>query len=264
MHRANLTNLFVFLLLLSFSVLILGADSAGILNPARRTVSLVSVPIQGWIYNFSTTIKGEFLFFFQVRSIGRDYENLKIDYAKILAQTTKLKAVQEENNILRAQFESKPEGASKLLPARVIGFPKNLILDQGSNTQVKVGDIAVLENSFIGEVASVGPNSSILRIPTDPGSSISVYVDSPRGPKGAVVGNFGSTMVLEKILPEEKIEEGDLVLTAGEEKRGNIPKGLILGKISKISKDPSAVFQSAEVKPIWPYGDLRLVFLSSE
>jgi len=263
MHRTNIANLFIFLLLISFSVLILSFDKLGFWEPAKRVVAIGSIPAQGALYSFSSGAKEEFLFLFQVRKIGQQYDDLKKEYAKLLAQNMKLKAVQEENKILRSQYESNPPISFKLLPARVIGFPKNLILDQGSLAGVKVGDIVVLENSFIGEITSVGSNYSLVRIPTDSTSSISVYVDSPSGPKGVVKGDFGQVMILDKILPEEKLEEGKLVMTAGEEEAGNIPKGLILGKISKIKKDQAAVFQTAQVEPIWPYDQLTTVFVSS-
>ena len=264
MHRTNIANIFAFLFLFSFSVLILAVDKIGVFMPLKRTCAYLTIPVQGGIYSFTNGAKQEFLFLFQIQKIGRQYDDLKKDYARVLSQNLKLKAVQEENKILRAQFESQPETAAKLLPAKVVGLPKNLILDKGSSSGVAVGDIAVLENSFLGEVITVGSNYSNVRIPTDSASSITVYVDTPRGPKGLVKGSFDQGMILDKILPEEKLEVGQLVLTAGEEEAGNIPKGLILGKISKIKKDEAAVFQTAEIEPIWPYDQLATVFVSLE
>jgi len=263
MQRSILANVPLFLLLLALSFLTFSFDRLGIFGPAKNAVGFVAVPVQSAIFNFSQKMKLEFATFLQVRQIAQDYQKLQEDYAKLLAEHARLSAVQQENKILRSQFEVQPDLAPKLLPAQVIGLSKNLLIDQGSQAGVKTGQVVTLKNTLIGQVIAESANFATVQLPTSPQSSITAYVESPGGSKGVVTGSFGSTMVVEKILPEEHLEVGQLVFTAGEEERGNIPKGLILGKISKVEKKEAAVFQSAEIEPLFKFDQLRLVFVDA-
>ena len=71
-------------------------------------------------------------------------------------------------------------------------------------------------------------------------------------------GRFGHRIVLEKLVQGKKLTKCDIVFYSGE---ADMPKGLVLGKISKVEKNPSAIFQKAEVEPIISYGRLEIVFI---
>ncbi|MCX6798368.1 MAG: hypothetical protein NTX66_04140, partial [Candidatus Falkowbacteria bacterium] len=64
---------------------------------------------------------------------------------------------------------------------------------------------------------------------------------------GIVTGELGLTSKMEFIPQTENIKEGDLAATSGLEQ--NIPRGLVIGRVTKVVKENNAVWQSAAIEP---------------
>lgn len=253
------------IIFLFISALILGADIIGITSPLRQVFNVLTTPFQRALYLGGQRIAGEASLFIELRSALQKANALERQYQQTLAQFSYLSNVSKENEILKRQFAHSQTDSSKLLPAKVIGLSRYLLISGGSNDGVKVGQVVILENSLIGRVVEVDAKSARVMLPTDSESKITISVsEGERNPKGVLVGDFGVSMHLEKILPEEKIEVGDFVLTAGnfgEDFGFFYPKGLLVGRISKVNKADNQLFQEAEVEPIFDYHDLNLVFV---
>lgn len=253
------------LYLLVVCIILFVADRGGLAKPARLTVDFITLPVQQVIHEGVDRVSSEILIFWELRKISHRYNALEKQYNQSLANYINLSQVNRENEILKRQFASSQNETQKLLPAEVIGISRYLIISQGAENGVKTGQVVVLENSLIGRVVAVSPKSSRVLLPTDPESKITAYIQrTDRGPKGIVIGAFGSSMRLEKILPEEKIEVGDLLLTAGDVE-GDFgylyPKNLLIGRVTEVNKSDSDLFQGAEMLPIFDYQHLETVFV---
>ncbi len=70
---------------------------------------------------------------------------------------------------------------------------------------------------------------------------------------GEVVGDLGGTLVMDKIDATQQVVLGEEVVTAGltlgEAVRSPYPKGLVIGRIIDVTRDPNAVVQTAFVDP---------------
>ncbi len=98
---------------------------------------------------------------------------------------------------------------------------------------------------------------------SDPDSRLTAFSqsDSGRG-KGVLSGQFGSEMLLDKILHEEPIKVGDLVYSEGQEIE--IPRGLVLGQVTQLIEKDEEAFKQAKIKPVFNIGDLEVVFVVGE
>lgn len=74
---------------------------------------------------------------------------------------------------------------------------------------------------------------------------------------GLAQGKYGLSVEADFIPLEKNIKVGDLVVTSGLEE--GIPRGLILGEIENIKKNPEQPFQAAIIKPAISLEDLRVV-----
>ena len=77
--------------------------------------------------------------------------------------------------------------------------------------------------------------------------------------QGILLGQFGSEMLLDKVIHEEPMEKNDLVYTSGSE--DNIPRGLIVGRVEETLVKDGEVFKRAKVKPIFNLANLDLLFV---
>ncbi len=253
-----------FTLLLIAAVFLL-SDLVGLAKPMRQAVNFIALPLERLTYQGGRAIAQEVSIFWELRSVLGKYYALEKEHRETVAHLNNLSQVAKENEILKAQFARSPVETQKLLPAQVMGVSRYLILNKGQQDGVKGGQVVVLENSLIGKVVEVTATSARVLLPTDPNSEITAEVaGGSYRPRGLVVGDFGVGMHLEKILPDEMVEVGDLVLTSGELTEGSnegYPKDLVIGKISKVQRSDSDLFQRAEVEPIFSYRDLDLVFV---
>jgi rod shape-determining protein MreC len=117
---------------------------------------------------------------------------------------------------------------------------------------VAVGHVVLSDQGVVGRVVEVGPNYSKVLLVTDPGSAVAALVQGSRA-TGIVRGQFGDSLLMEWVLTSEKIEPGDVVLTAGlalgDELRSHYPKGLILGRVVDVTRAENSAYQRAVLQP---------------
>jgi len=101
---------------------------------------------------------------------------------------------------------------------------------------------------------------SRVRLVTDGDSAVAA--ETNRGVKGSLVGVGGEGMLFEQILQEKRLEVGDIVVTSGA--LGNLPSGIVLGKVVEVLEIASAVYKSAKVKPLFLETEVDYVFVLIE
>ncbi|MDB4955433.1 MAG: rod shape-determining protein MreC [Myxococcales bacterium] len=158
--------------------------------------------------------------------------------------------------------------------ARVIGAPLSpqfrvirLRIDRGSR-EVAPGMPVITGAGPVGRVDKVYGDYADVTLISDPGSSIEVVI--PRtGGRGMLTGlgrpdSYACAIEwLEKqssiaVSGSAKVEIGDEIVTSG--LGASFPPGLVVGKISKISKD-DGMFQRVEVEPVVDVSRVRAVMV---
>ena len=115
----------------------------------------------------------------------------------------------------------------------------------------------------MGKIISVSERASNVQLMADPDSKVAAFSQGLEGKaKGVLIGQFGSEILFDKILHEEKINVGDLVYSEGTE--GFLPRGLILGRVTKVLERENEIFKQAKVQPNFNISDLDLVFVIQE
>jgi rod shape-determining protein MreC len=174
----------------------------------------------------------------------------------------KLSTCLEENEHLKKLLGAPLPSEWKFKMARVIGIAEKMKIDMGLRNGAEEGMIVVSENIYIGQVISLGKGESLVRLATDSNSRIPVVIKPSNTmgtqARGLLRGQFGDKLLLERVLQEEDIRQGDLVITSGEE--GYLPD-LIIGQIKEVSKGTAEIYQQAVITPLVDYSSLKFVFL---
>lgn len=174
----------------------------------------------------------------------------------------KLNTCLEENGRLKKLLGAPLPPEWKFKMARVIGITEEMKIDIGLKNGVEEGMMVVSENIYVGQVVSLGRGESLVRLATEPNSRIPVVIKPPSAvgtqARGLLRGQFGDKLLLDRVLQEEDIRQGDLVITSGEE--GYLPN-LVIGQIKEVSKGTAEIYQQAVVAPLIDYSSLKFVFL---
>lgn len=246
---------FLVLIFLSFGLLFF--DKFSFWRPIRTVLQVVSVPVKRRLYSGGQKIRRGFSTVVAVRTLAEENRLLKKELSETLSTASRVSKLEEENRTLREQFELSQTSNWQMLPTFVIGKNRFLKIDKGSKGGVREGMAVVFKDILVGEIYEVTERSSLVKLVTDADSKILAKTQS--GVHGILSGRHQVSMVLEKILPEKALAEGDLVLTRAQE---GIPSGLLLGKIAKVEKVDSGLFQTAEVAQVLDFESLEMVFVT--
>ncbi len=199
--------------------------------------------------------------------------NLKRENVTLKRTVAKLR---EENNFLREKaiaserlrnllrFSKKIPGT--MLPVQIIGIDpsswfRTIVIDKGTKHGVNRGMAVVSPEGIVGHVLQASPHCAKVLLITDFNSSIDAIIQRGRA-RGLVEGN-GENLCRLKFAPRmHDIQLGDRVVTSG--LGGRYPKGLVIGKISKIKKKSYGLFQQAEIIPSVNFAKLEEVFVITE
>lgn len=256
--------MFLRLLLLSLALIVMGQTP--LIIPIRSAAAKITNPLQYGVYRFSKNLKGEFDFISGLRHLR--VENLKFGerVLELESQLSNYKELKRESRLLREQLGvSNNDIPQKLILAQIVGRSARggeaaLTIDKGSSAGVREGAAIVLKNFLLGEVFLVEPERAAVRLLTDPHfSAAALDQDSPDRARGLVRGQYGTTLVLQKILPTEQLVVGDTVITSGED--GKFGKGFILGTVKRISGQKAEVFREAELELMVDFDSLEEVFV---
>lgn len=254
--------------LISFLILVLGFF--GFLNPLKDAFQLVFTPVELGLSDMGKGIKKSFEFYGDLRSI-RD-ENIKL-----LSQIENLKAIildikvsADENKILKDQLELKNKDSfdKTLVMANVLGNKDDIsgttvILDKGTRHGAKVGSNVIRGRFLVGLVSQVTSEKSVVNLITSPKLLAAVYdIDSPQKSAGLAQGDYGSSVVMTRILPTDDVRVGDTIVTSG--KDGLFIPGLIVGVVGRLVENTSEPLKSAYLDLSISLNDLDKVFVIYE
>jgi len=244
-------NLKYFLIFLLTSGIIYFLDNFGNLKFLHSISDFLFVPVKRQVYQSTKKIV----------NVSKKNNQAKKDLIKItnqlLVAKEKIKELEEENKALRAQLETPLPPQWKYQDGKVIGLSGDLSIDKGKKDGLKEGQIVLAENILVGKIKKTSATQSQVQLPINSQSIIPVVTGKTKA-RGILKGQFGTKIVLENVLQEEKLEENDSVLTSGGE---GFPRGLLIGRIKKIIKKEAEIYQKAEVEPLLNYKELETVFV---
>ncbi len=260
MFRFLLEDLRVFGLLLVISLVLIFADQSAVLNFPKTAIQIVTSPIQYGLYKSAQGFAKQFEFIFLARKAVNENKAMSEQMAQILSENATLRKQLAEAQGQLAQQNVLSQQTFNLLGARPVGMGRYLVIDRGSNDGVKVDQVVLYKNYYIGNVKNVNPKKSEVLLSSDPDSHIAAFSQSTTGKaRGVLTGNFGSEMLLDKILHEEEVQVGDLVYSEGTEQI--LPRGLVLGQVAQVLGRDNEIFKQAKVKPVFDITNLDIVFV---
>lgn len=134
-------------------------------------------------------------------------------------------------------------------------FYETLIIPKGSNDNIKENMAVVGKNGIIGIISEVNKNSSKVELITNSNNEISVII---HGSYGITAGysNEKEYLIVKNMNNYDNIEVGDLVYTSG---LGNLPKGILIGRVEKIEYDKYEIEQKIYVNNKNNLDDIKIV-----
>ncbi len=244
------------------AVIIIALQLLGWLWPFRLVYDQVANPIGARLVQTRNTISEQLKILTSISTINKENKALRNSELELRQQLAALKEVARENELLRSQFEFNAKLNLDLVAARVVSVDptttrKYITIDRGSSSGVKTGQAVVSSGVLVGVVDRVNDYSSTVFLAIDPNFRLRGLGQDGRA-QGIIRGQIGQGYLFEKITQAESISVGEQVITAGS---GEVPQGILIGRVDSVNKTQNSVFQSAQVQSLLDFNSLELVFI---
>jgi rod shape-determining protein MreC len=122
---------------------------------------------------------------------------------------------------------------------------RSVYIDKGRNDGIKPDMAVITADGIVGKVLRVYRSTSLVLLIDDQTSGVGAILDKTRL-QGILRGTSSGEVVLEKVMSDETVPPGELVLTSGGD--GVFPKGLLVGRVTQVSTG-SELFLNIHVRP---------------
>lgn len=213
--------------------------TVGALSPFER--SLV------WLRNSTGNVWHNY---FYLRGVRAENRQLKEQIEQMRLQQVRLNEDAAQARRLQTLLAFKEQFVSKTVAAQVIGssgsdLSRVVYVDKGEDAGIRRDMPVITADGIVGKVLMVYPSVSQVLLINDQSSGVGAILEKSRL-QGVLRGSANGEVMLERVMSDEQVATGDVVLTSGGDQI--FPKGLPVGTVSKVSNGKD-LFLNIKIKP---------------
>jgi len=222
----------------------------------------VFTPVELVFTTTGSSISGFFGGLGNIGNLQTENNDLKNKLNQALSENAILAESKKENDSLTKLLGFQKSTGLNLLPGIITSFDPtlssgiNVFVDDSS--QISVGSAVIADGYLVGRVSKISSNNLNISLIIDSSSAIPASIKS-KNVTGISKGLIGNGLILDQVPQGDEVAKGDLVVTSG--LGGNIPAGIILGRVSDIQKISGSIFQQIRLDPMVEFSKIRKVMI---
>ena len=236
------------------SIVLLVADARfGYLQVLRQAVAVVLYPLQRLSALPGELIERSGEFFVTQSTLRTQNQALQQQAMQNAADLQRVEALAKENDHLRQLLTMRERVARTTVAADILYAPRDpfsrrVVIDRGSQHDVKPGSAVIDRTGVIGQVTRVLPWVSEVTLITDKEQAVPIQV-LRSGLRGVTFGiGYDGTLELRFMPVNADIQNGDVLVTSGID--GTYPAGLAVAMVENIDRTTGNMFAKIVVKPL--------------
>jgi len=231
-------------------------------NPFRNALQFIASPVEKVVFAFSRKTGSLISSVTEINGLRGENNELKEKIYALMKENTDLGEVRSENELLKKEIEVRAGKPQNLLKATVINsepsnFLESFTVDQGAEAGVKVGQAAIYQGILVGKVSSVTNSTAQITLVLSSRSIVQGELSESRI-MGIVKGGLQG-IYLDNISQDVPFKSGETVITSG--LGGDLPKGIIIGKVDKVTTPKSEIFQTFSLTNPLDFHRIEAVFI---
>jgi rod shape-determining protein MreC len=188
--------------------------------------------------------------YFYLRGVRAENRDLKQQIERMSLERVRMSQDADQARRLQALLAFKEQFISETMAAQVIGgsgseLSRSVYIDKGEHDGIKPDMAVITADGVVGKVLRVYRSTALVLLIDDQTSGVGALLDKTRL-QGILRGTPSGEVVLEKVMSDETVPAGEMVLTSGGD--GIFPKGLLVGKVTKVALG-SELFLNIHVRP---------------
>lgn len=240
-------------------------------NPVSNVINSVLSPIQSQIIKVTNPVNSFVDFISDMKTYKEENERLKTENNKLMSELKSVEEYKAENERLQRILKISEEMTQmKTVAAKVIEYsPDNwfsyITINRGKSSGIEVSDAVITADGLLGQVSEVGNNWAKISTLINMENSVGVRIVR-NGEIGIVEGDTKLSKTnkcrLGYLTANASVLSGDILETSG--LGGIYPPGVMVGKISQISKDNMGRLDYAVVEPFVEFDNLYEVLVITD
>jgi rod shape-determining protein MreC len=198
------------------------------------------------------------------KTVRSENKRLSEEVERLRVEALQVREAQEENLRLRRLLSLRDRLPLSTLAGEVIGkewsgWVRSVTVNRGRGDGITRLTPVIVPEGLLGRVVEVRAQAAVIQLLNDPGSAVAATVQRSRA-VGVVEGEPGGRIRF-KFLARDRggIQAGDLIVTSG---LGDLfPKGLPVGRVTRVEEKGSALFYYAFLAPVVDFARVEEVLL---
>ena len=226
-----------------------------ILRPAQAAESALGDDASGFLHDY-----------FDLVGVRRENQELKMRLAQLEGQRARMVELETANRHLSDLLELRDALAMSAAGADVIGgaatgMSRTRILAEGASDGLRRDRAVVSTDGVVGKLIAVARDSSRVLLINDHNSALDAFDQRSRA-RGIVAGVIDDGLTMKYVDRSEDIKPGDTIVTSGMD--GIFPRGLLVGKVARVSQEGPGLFLNVEVKAAVKFRNLEQVLVLTQ
>ncbi len=252
------------LIAINFAILTMSSKESVDENGIERVAMTLIAPFQMAVSTSVKAIESVWTDYFCTVTSAKENINLKKKLSDIDRIKSRLRELEFENHRLKLLVNFTRSVDFTFVAAQVIArdpspWFKTIMVDKGANDGLSKGLPVVVSEGVVGHVIKVAPNYSRILLITDRNSAVDALVQNSRV-RGIVKGDSSKKCFFRYALRNDKIQIGEIVISSGFDQI--FPKGLKVGEVIDVKKEPSQLFQKIIIKTCVDFDKLEEVLVA--
>ena len=258
--------------LLVTSLVLLTVSSNPVVRDIQHGVAFAFRPIQVAIDGLARDLSSIATTITEIDQLRLENARLKADNETLEAEARAAEELRRQNELLTGllQLRNGLEYRTRAVTviARESEARRAVVIDRGTNDGIEAGQIVVTAGGALaGRVVDAGPNTARVVLMSDSTSTV-VGQLLTSVTTGVVTGQLGGALVMEDVDAAATVTIGEEVFTAGIDLgvgiRSPYPKGLLIGRVVDVKRDPNEVVQTVFLEPAAPLDRLEFLLVITD
>jgi rod shape-determining protein MreC len=178
--------------------------------------------------------------YMDLRNVRQQNRQLQTELDRMRLEQASLAEAARQDQRLEKLLGFQQQYVSKTVAAHVIGtsgtdMSRVLLIDKGSHDGLRADLPVITPDGVVGKIRDVFPHTAQVLEINDPTSGLGVILTQTRL-RGILRGNATGQIEIVDVLPDERIQTGEQVITSGGDQV--YPRGLPVGTVQRVVSDP--------------------------
>ena len=272
-NKALRRRVIAYAALLGTSLVLVTISSNPLVRDVQNGVAFAFKPVQVAVGSVARDVASIATTIAEIDRLRQENAELRQENDRLEAESRSAAELQRENEQLTGLLQLRSGLQYQTLAVSVIARESSearraIVIDRGSDDGVSAGMVVIAAGgALVGRITDVGPTFAHVVLISDATSTVIGQLLSSSA-TGKVIGQLGGALVMQDVDAAAEVTIGEEVFTAGIELEGGIrspyPKGLLIGRVVDVTRDPNEVVQTVFLEPAAPLDRLEFLLVITD